>query len=109
MINGFGLENFEKAVTYFERAVKRNPENYVTLIPLAAAYAHLQREQAATATVEKLKTALPIVTVSFVRGCHLWKYKNPADKSRLLDGLNKTTLSKSVYETLRKEAQRQNK
>jgi TolB-like protein/Flp pilus assembly protein TadD len=105
----FGLENFEAAVTYFERAVKRNPENYVTLIPLAAAYAHLQRDQAATATVEKLKTALPIVTVSFVRGCPLWKYKNPADKSRLLDGLNKTPLSKSVYETLRKEAQNQNK
>ncbi|MGD9227018.1 MAG: tetratricopeptide repeat protein, partial [Desulfobacterales bacterium] len=105
----FGLEKFEAAVTYFERALKRNPENYVTLIPLAAAYAHLEREQAATATIEKLKKALPIVTVSFVRGCPLWKYKNPADKSRLLDGLNKTTLSKSVYETLRKEAQSQNK
>jgi TolB-like protein/class 3 adenylate cyclase/Flp pilus assembly protein TadD len=105
----FGLENFEEAATYFERAIKRNPENYVALIPLAAAYAHLHREQVATATIEKLKKALPIVTVSFVKGCPLWRYKNPADRSRLLDGLNKTALSKSLYETLRKEAQSQNK
>ena len=98
----FGMDRFEEAATSFERALKRNPENYVPLIPLAAAYAHLNREQDATATIEKLKKVLPVVTVSFVRGCPLWGYKNPVDKSRLLDGLKKAGLPKSIYETLRK-------
>jgi len=88
----FGMDRFEEAATSFERALTRNPENYVPMIPLAAAYAHLNREQDATATIE----------VSFVRGCPLWSYKNPVDKSRLLDGLQKAGLPKSIYETLRK-------
>jgi adenylate cyclase len=98
----FGMDRFEEAATSFERALKRNPENYVPLIPLAATYAHLNRDQDAIDTTEKLRKVLPTVTVSFVRGCPLWKYKNPADKSRLLDGLKKTGLPKSIYETLRK-------
>ena len=97
----FGMDRFEEAATSFQRALKRNPENYVPLIPLAAAYAHLNREQDATATIEKLRKVLPIVTVSFVRACPLWKYKNPIDKSRLLDGLKKTGMPESIYETLR--------
>ena len=99
----FGMDRFEEAATSFERALKRNPENYVPLIPLAATYAHLNREQDATATIKKLKKVLPAVTVSFVRGCPLWKYKNPIDKSRLLEGLKKTGLPKSIYETLRQK------
>jgi len=98
----FGMDRFEEAATSFERALKRNPENYVPLIPLAATYAHLNREQDATATIKKLKKVLPVVTVSFVRGCPLWKYKNPIDKGRLLDGLKKAGLPSSIYETLRK-------
>ena len=98
----FGMDRFEEAATSFERALKRNPENYVPLIPLAAAYAHLNREQDATTTIEKLRKVLPMVTVSFVNTCPLWKYKNPIDKSRLLDGLKKTGLPKSIFETLRK-------
>ena len=98
----FGMDRFEEAATSFERALKRNPENYVPLIPLAATYAHLNREQDATATIKKLKKVLPTVTVSFVRGCPLWKYKNPIDKRRLLDGLKKAGLPSSIYETLRK-------
>ena len=99
----FGMDRFEEAATSFERALKRTPENYVPLIPLAATYAHLNREQDATATIKKLKKVLPAVTVSFVRGCPLWKYKNPIDKSRLLEGLKKTGLPKSIYETLRQK------
>ena len=98
----FGMDRFEEAANSFERALKRNPENYVPMIPLAAAYAHLNREQDATATIERLRKVLPMVTVSFVRGCPLWSYKNPVDKDRLLDGLKKAGLPKSIYETLRK-------
>lgn len=98
----FGMDRFEEAATSFERALSRNPENYVPMIPLAAAYAHLNREQEATDTIETLRKVLPMVTISFVSACPLWKYKNSIDKSRLVDGLKKTGLPKSIYETLRK-------
>jgi len=98
----FGMDQFEEAATSFERAIKRNPENYVPLIPLAAAYAHLNRKQDAIDTIEKLRKVLPMVTISFVRACPLWRYKNPRDKKRLLDGLRKAGLPSSIYETLRK-------
>jgi TolB-like protein/class 3 adenylate cyclase/Flp pilus assembly protein TadD len=48
----FGTEQFEKAVTLFERALKRNPQNYVPLIPLSAALAHLGRKQEAKSVIE---------------------------------------------------------
>jgi TolB-like protein/class 3 adenylate cyclase len=98
----FGLDDFKEAANSFERALSRNPENYVALIPLAAAYAHLQREQDAAAAVEKLRNLLPTISVELVRNCPLWRYKNPTDRARLLDGLKKTKLPKSLYETLRK-------
>jgi adenylate cyclase len=37
----FGLEQFEVAVTTFERAVKRNPDSDMSLIYLASSYGHL--------------------------------------------------------------------
>ena len=98
----FGLDRFEDASAHFERALNRNPENYIPLIPLAAAYAHLNRDRDAAITIEKLKKTLPAITLSFVNACPLWKYKNPKDKSRLLTGLKNAGLAKSIYETLRK-------
>jgi TolB-like protein/Flp pilus assembly protein TadD len=98
----FGMERYEEAATSFERALKRNPENYVALIPLVAAYAHLNREQDATAMIEKLNKVMPMVTMGFVRGCPLWRYKHPRDKRRLLTGLKKAGLPSSIYEKLRK-------
>jgi hypothetical protein len=43
-----------------------------------------------------------MVTISFVKGCPLWRYKHPIDKGRLLDGLKRAGLPSSIYETLRK-------
>ena len=37
----FGLEQFEAAVTSFERAIKRNPDSETSLIYLASSYGHL--------------------------------------------------------------------
>jgi adenylate cyclase len=37
----FGLEQFEAAVTSFERALKRNPDSETSLIYLASSYGHL--------------------------------------------------------------------
>ena len=79
----FGLEQLEEAVTSFETALKRNPENYVALIPLAATYAHLDLKQQAAAAVAELQKIQPIFTVSLVMECPLWAYKKPIDKGRL--------------------------
>jgi len=99
----FVMEEFDAAVPLFERALKRNPENYVPLIPLAAAYAHLGREQEAAATIETLQRALPsIITLSSVRRHPLWSYKDPVDQNRLLDGLRKAGMPETPYDVLRK-------
>ncbi len=88
----FGTEQFAGAAALFQRALKRNPENYVPLIPLSAAYGHLGRKQEAAAAIAELKKVLPMVNVTFVRGSPLWRYKNPIDKNRLMDGLRKAGL-----------------
>ena len=98
----FTMEQFEEAATFFERALKRNPTNYVPLIHLAAAYAHLGREQEATAAIEELNKVLPMVTVNFVSWPLISKYKNSVDKDRLLDGLRKAGLPETVFDFLRK-------
>ncbi len=99
----FVMEEFDEAVPLFERALKLNPRNYVPLIPLAAAYAHLGREQEAAATIEALQKALPtIATLSLVRRSPLWSYKNPADQDRLLEGLRKAGMPETPYDALRK-------
>jgi TolB-like protein/class 3 adenylate cyclase/Flp pilus assembly protein TadD len=48
----FGLEQFEAAVTSFERAVKRNPDSETSLIYLASSYGHLGDLRKADATIE---------------------------------------------------------
>jgi tetratricopeptide (TPR) repeat protein len=48
----FGLEQFEVAVTTFERAVKRNPDSDKTLIYLASSYGHLGKMREAEDTIE---------------------------------------------------------
>ena len=89
----FGTEKLEDAAASFERALKRNPENYVTMIPLAAVYAQMGRQQEAKVTIAGLKKAQPMVSVVFVQNCPLWRYKNPKDKDRLLVALRKAGLN----------------
>jgi len=48
----FGLEQFEAAVTSFERAIKRNPDSETSLIYLASSYGHLGNLRKADATIE---------------------------------------------------------
>jgi len=48
----FGLEQFEVAVTSFERAIKRNPDSETSLIYLASSYGHLGNLRKAEATIE---------------------------------------------------------
>ena len=48
----FGLEQFETAVTTFERAIKRNPDSETSLIYLASSYGHLGDLRKAEDTIE---------------------------------------------------------
>jgi TolB-like protein/class 3 adenylate cyclase/rhodanese-related sulfurtransferase len=48
----FGLESYEEAAATFERAVRRNPDNELPLIYLAAAYGHLGRIKDGDAVME---------------------------------------------------------
>jgi len=99
----FHLDQFEKAVTLFEKALKLNPVNYVPLIPLSAAQAQCGREQEAAATLKKLQKALPaIVTIALVKRGSLYSYKNPPDRDRLLAGLRKAGMLESPYGVLRR-------
>jgi tetratricopeptide (TPR) repeat protein len=100
----FVLEKHEKAVALFEKALELNPEDYVPLIPLSAAQAHLDRKQEAAATINKLQKVLPgIITISLVRDLPLSKYKNPADRQRLLSGLRMAGMLETPYDALRKK------
>jgi tetratricopeptide (TPR) repeat protein len=48
----FRLEQFEEAVTTFERAIKLNPDSETSLIYLASSYGHLGNMRKADATIE---------------------------------------------------------
>jgi TolB-like protein/Flp pilus assembly protein TadD len=83
----FSMNRFDEAVTNFQRARLRNPEDSILLIYLSAAYALSDRLEEAKATIAELKKALPMMTVDLIMGSPLWRYKNRLDNKRLRDGL----------------------
>jgi TolB-like protein len=103
----FSMEQFNEAAISFERALKRNPKNYVPLIHLAAAYAHLGREKEAAAAIEKLSKVLPIFSVdSFASRRFTSRYEDPVDLDRLVDGLRKAGMPETEFELLRKAGEK---
>ena len=96
----FGMERLEKAASSFEEAFERNPENYVTLIPLAATYAHLNHEKEAREMIEQLYEFMPTISLAMIRTCPLWQYKNNVDRHRLMSGLEKAGMAKTPYDLL---------
>ena len=73
----FGLEQFEAAVTTFERAIKRNPDSETSLIYLASSHGHLGDLTKAEATIEtandlRAANALSALTLesNIIAGCH---------------------------------------
>jgi tetratricopeptide (TPR) repeat protein len=48
----FGMENYEEALSTFDRAVKRNPKSERSLIYMASCYGHLGRMREAEDTIE---------------------------------------------------------
>jgi len=96
----FGMEQLEKAASLFEKALERNPENYIALIPLAATYAHLNRKNEAKDLIKKLNEFMPIVTLALIEECPLWQYKNYIDRDRLMSGLDEAGMAKTHYDLL---------
>jgi len=89
----FGMEQFQEAASFFERAFKLNPEmGLVQRGYLAASYGYLGQEEKARAELDKPE----IKEVRDLYGLHVTYegayYKNPKDKDRLLDGLRNVGL-----------------
>ncbi len=86
----FGMEQFQQAVSVFERAFKLNPElGLVQRAYLAAAYMHLGQEEKAVAELDKseIKEVRELYDL-YVKyeGAY---YKRPEDTARLIRGLQK--------------------
>ncbi len=96
----FGMEQFEKAASLFEKTLERNPENFVALIPLAATYAHLSRKKEARDAIKRLNEFVPIVTLSLIQKWPLWQYKNYVDQDRLMRGLEEAGMAKTPYDLI---------
>ena len=81
----FALGEYEEAVSLLERAYTRNPEFNRPLLFLAAAYAHLEREQKAREALYELTKG--VVRLSAVM--YRWPFKDTEVSDRLAEGLRK--------------------
>ncbi|UCH21223.1 MAG: tetratricopeptide repeat protein, partial [Deltaproteobacteria bacterium] len=84
----FHMEQFEEAATLCEKALTHNPENFLPLWYLGAAYGHLGREQEAKAALAKLREKEPRRSRLRSLGGDL-KLKNPSDVDLFVDGWRK--------------------
>jgi TolB-like protein/class 3 adenylate cyclase len=78
----FSLEKYDETAELIERALERNPANFPANIFLIATYAHLGRIEEAKEKLAKHPIPLSIDWMKYY-----WRYKNPEDMDRLLDGL----------------------
>ncbi|MEM7022788.1 MAG: tetratricopeptide repeat protein [Pseudomonadota bacterium] len=92
----FGMERWESAVSLFERVLVQDPDTWEAAAPLAAAYAHLdQPEEAATALARLVDGQRSMLgrDPSIIDALQAWPYRQPADATRLFDGLRSAGLS----------------
>ena len=87
----FCMERFEEAVTLMERALRLNPNRTGFAATLAAAYAHLGREQEARSALD-IYTKPWLVPAILQKVMYFFPFKNPEDADRLADGLLKAGL-----------------
>ena len=50
--------------------------------------------------IKKLIEFIPFITLSLIRVCPLWQYKNFVDRDRLMGGLDKAGMAKTQYDLL---------
>ncbi len=89
----FGMEQFQEAASFFERAFKLNPKmGLVQRAYLAAAYGYLGQEEKAMTELGKpeIKEVRKLYDL-YVKYESAY-YKNPKDRARLLDGLRNVGL-----------------
>jgi len=89
----FGMEQFQEAASFFERAFKLNPKmGSVQRAYLAAAYGYLGQEEKARIELDKpeIKEVRKLYDL-YVKYESAY-YKNPKDRARLLDGLRNVGL-----------------
>jgi TolB-like protein len=95
----FGMGQLEKTVTFIERALILHPEANKWAGPLAAAYAHLARDQEARAALDSYIEGWPYIfrwrfgTANLQKEMYFWPLKDPKTADRLADGLIKAGLS----------------
>ena len=92
----FGMEKYQDAVSFYEKAFKLNPElGLVQRAYLAASYVYLGREDKARAemNIPEIRDVRELYDL-YVKyeGAY---YKNPEDAARLIDGLRKIGLEKA--------------
>ena len=91
----FGMEEYQQAVSFFERAFKLNPElGLVQRAYLAVSYLYLGQEEKAIAELDSPEIRgvreLYDLYVKY-EGAY---YKNPEDKARLIDGLRRVGIDR---------------
>jgi TolB-like protein/class 3 adenylate cyclase len=80
----FGLGRMEKAVPLFKRGLKRSPFSKWWHVPLAAAYAHLGREQDAQAALREWAGMTKLTDI-----INLWPFKDVDVAARFAEGVVK--------------------
>jgi len=90
----FSMGKLEEAVTLFERALTHNPELRGLSAPLAAAYAHLGRDQEARLALANYRNEWSWYGWSpdLLRVMQFFPFKDPEVADRLADGLLKAGL-----------------
>jgi TolB-like protein/Flp pilus assembly protein TadD len=84
----FAMGQPHQSVTLIERALKYNPEAHVWATPLAAAYAHIGRDQEAQTACAKFKKAYGGSIMSTLRRImYFWPFKDPEVVHRFVGGV----------------------
>jgi TolB-like protein len=87
----FCMEQFDEAATLMERALKLNPDRTGFASTLAAAYAHLGRNQEARSGLD-IYTKPWLIPANLQKVMYFFPFKNPKDADRFADGLLKAGL-----------------
>jgi len=93
----FSLGEYEKAAALFERLLEEDPARFRVAAPLAAAYAHLGRQDKARAALKRLAEGLktsrgPQAEPRISGIVAQFPFSRPEDSARLAEGLRKAGL-----------------
>lgn len=86
----FNLRDYKNAVTQFEHALKRNPNNHESRLWLTASYAHLNRINDANWQLEHIRSSDPAISISKIES--VIPLKDPMQLKHFVDGLHKAGL-----------------